>query len=64
MDDQYLYHLEAFNDDDYSKDDWIKSDGVQFADITSFENTKDASFLLPENPFHSVGDNTPKRPKK
>ncbi len=64
VDDQQLYHRKAFNDEDYSKDDWIKSDDAQFADITNFEDTKDASLLLLENSFHSVGDNTPKQPKK
>ncbi len=59
VDEQQLYYREAFNDGDYSEDDRAESDDAQFADITDFEDIEDASSLLPENPSHSVEDNTP-----
>ncbi len=64
MDEPQLYHREAFNDRQYSEDYWAESDDAQFADITDFEDTEDASSLLPQNLSHSVRNDTRKQLQK
>ena len=57
VDEQHLYHQEAFNDWDYSEDDWAETDNAQFANVSNFDNSG------PNNSLYSVGDNTLKEPE-
>lgn len=54
---QYFYHREFINDWDYSKDEEVESNDVQFANVSDFGSSKTGSSI-------SVEDNISKLPEK
>ena len=56
MNKKHLYHQEVLNDWDYSEDNWAETDDVQFADVGDFDDLEIALFMLPDDIYHSVGD--------
>lgn len=64
MNEQHLYHQEALNNWDYSKDDWAKTNDTQFADMSDFNDIISVSSILPDDTFHLVGDEILQQPEK
>ncbi len=61
MNKQHLYHQEVLNDWYYSEVDWKKTDDVQFADVSDFDRSEIAFSILPDDLFHSIGENISKQ---
>lgn len=64
FDEQHFYYQKKKNNWHYSTDDWAETEGIEFANMSGFDDLEIVSFILSDDAQHSVGENTSWQPKK
>ena len=64
FDEQYFFYQKKLNNWHYSTNDWAKTDDTQFIDINGFDDSELVSFILLDDAWHSMRENTFWQPKK